>query len=125
MMFCHLRIDLDDTTHAVTRVESLDKESIIDPGWTPFFKMRHWPPSAMSIFEGNMKVCCSWSSYPGELSDISKLCVDERHPRSAQAVRTGRKGLSQRIGKIPSRKTHGRHGHPRRRLAVPCPVGLV
>lgn len=87
LMFCHLQLDIDDTTQRLTSLKVI--EAIHDPGWTPPFKVRNYPLSGLRFWDSDI-----WSNkwHAGEASPISVVRTEARHPNSA-------------LGDIPSGET--------------------
>jgi hypothetical protein len=79
MTYCHISFDADDTTHAISNFKVHD--AVHDPGWTPPFKMRNWPMTALS-FDMNI-YSNQW--HAGEASPVSVVNTQARHKCSALA----------------------------------------
>jgi hypothetical protein len=80
LTFCRFRLDIDDEDAG--QINSLTVlDAVHDPGWTPAFKMRHWPGTAFA-FDANIY---SFRSWPGEASPLSLVNTQARHNNSSLA----------------------------------------
>jgi hypothetical protein len=80
LTYCKFSVDLDDATGRINSFRVLD--AVHDPGWTPFFKLRHWPASTMSI---DTEILFGWKAYQGEASSNSLVNTQARHANSVFA----------------------------------------
>jgi hypothetical protein len=76
LMYCHLRVTIDDSTKQISKVEVLD--AVHDPGWTPAFKARNYPLALLATTEA-----WSFTAHQGEASPISLVATEARHKNSA------------------------------------------
>lgn len=81
LMYCHLRLTIDDQTRRVNKVEVLD--AVHDAGWTPPFRVREYPLTGARFWDRDI-----WSStwHAGEASPISVVRTEARHPNSAITI---------------------------------------
>jgi hypothetical protein len=73
LTYCHLSFDADPVTHAISNFKVHD--AVHDPGWTPPFKVRNWPSTALS-FDTNIY---SFAWHQGEASPLSVVNTQSRH----------------------------------------------
>jgi hypothetical protein len=78
LMFCHVRVTVDDATDRVTSLTVVD--AVHDQGWTPPFRMFKYPSTVFS-FDG--EIIFGFSYHQGEASRISVVRTEARHPNSA------------------------------------------
>ena len=76
LMYCHLRVTVDDSTKQISKVEVLD--AVHDPGWTPTFKARNYPLALFATTDA-----WSFTAHQGEASLISVVATEARHKNSA------------------------------------------
>jgi hypothetical protein len=76
MAFCDFQVDIDDIGGAITNFSVVS--ALHDPGWTPAFKMRHWPSTILSF---DMSIY-SISEFAGEASSVSIVATQNRHASS-------------------------------------------
>ena len=76
MTFCRFRVALDVSTRTVSDFQVLD--AFHDGGWTPPFRMRSWPATALSF----QKSIHSNTPYQGEYSPQSLVNTQRRHRNS-------------------------------------------
>src|SRR5262249_36303325 len=75
--YCHFFIDIDDATGKVNDFRVLD--AVHDGGWTPFFKLRRWPLTGLSL-DGD--ILFNWKPAQGEASPLSLVNTLARHKNS-------------------------------------------
>jgi hypothetical protein len=73
MTFCRFRVELDDDTGRVSSFSVVD--AFHDGGWTPPFRMRNWPSTAVA-FDWDI-YSDTW--YQGESSPLSVVATQNRH----------------------------------------------
>jgi hypothetical protein len=78
LMYCHLRVTIDDRSQQITTIEVLD--AVHHPGWTPPFRVRDYPLSGLKFWD---KDIWSFDWHAGEASPISVVRTEARHPNSA------------------------------------------
>jgi hypothetical protein len=78
LLYCHLRLTIDDQSRRITRVEVLD--AVHDPGWTPAFRVRDYPLAGLRFWDTDI---WSFTAHAGEASPISVVRTEARHPNSA------------------------------------------
>src|SRR4030095_5968090 len=76
LTYCHFAVDIDDGTDAVSGFSVFDAAH--DGGWTPAFKMRSWPSTALSL---DMSIY-STTWHQGEYSPLSVVYTQSRHPNT-------------------------------------------
>jgi hypothetical protein len=74
LTYCKFYLDIDDATGTINEFRVLD--AVHDGGWTPFFKLRHWPLSIMSI---DKDILFNWKPAQGEASSLSLVNTQARH----------------------------------------------
>jgi hypothetical protein len=77
LMYCHLRVTVDEAAKRVTNVEVL--KAVHDPGWTPAFKVRRFPAAGLRFWDMDI---WSFKEHAGEASPISVVRTQARHPNS-------------------------------------------
>jgi hypothetical protein len=76
MTYTKIAFTADDRTGAVSAVDNL--ESWLDPGYTPPFSQTSFPLT----FLAPDTAVWSFAWYAGEMSPLSKICYQARHPNS-------------------------------------------
>ena len=87
LMFCHLRIEMNASGNGVSNVKLVD--STLDPGWTPPFNIWRYPtsllPYALDWFTDTGASMRDSRYYAGEMSPLSTVSVQRRHPNTTIA----------------------------------------
>jgi hypothetical protein len=119
LMYCHLRVTIDDRSQQITKVAVID--AFHDPGWTPPFRVRTYPLSGLKFWDEDI---WSFDWHAGEASPISVVRTEARHSNSAIAsIPKGDCGWSDQVPSRPKHRSHWRWSE--RPLSVSRPVGLV
>jgi hypothetical protein len=99
MNFCQLKVDFDENGSAVNSVSVVD--SIQDPGWTPAFRVRKFPATALRFWDSNI---WGFTAFAGEASPLSAVTPQAAHTNSILTIPKGEVVLADALIKFRAGK---------------------